>query len=207
MPVARVTPRQMVVIGLVRLSSQASGQACSISRATSTAKGMWRSPRRLFQATCAGLGMRLAANLSYFWYFRGHFSESRALRPPSWPCQRADLAGLRAELLHGIGLLALRQGDYPAARAYLDEGLAIARRVGDRRLRWWCYSRPPRLVRLAALGRVSDTVAGAASTRPECRLRSMTRTASPRQRAGTNQAARLVDFSSPVVAATMVLPR
>ena len=37
--------RQIVVMGLVRLSSQAPGQSISISRATSTANGMCRSPR------------------------------------------------------------------------------------------------------------------------------------------------------------------
>jgi non-specific serine/threonine protein kinase len=104
----------------------------------------------------AELGMRLAASLSYFWYFRGHFSESRALRAAVLALAAGpDLAGLRAELLQGIGMLALRQGDYPAARAYLDEALAIARHVGDPRLL------TPTLATLGFVARVQDDYAAA----------------------------------------------
>lgn len=88
--------------------------------------------RWAIERTDAKLGMSLAVSLSRFWYWRGHFSESRALCAEllSLPA-RPELAGLRAELLEGIALVPLRQGDYAAARAYLDEGLALARLVGD----------------------------------------------------------------------------
>ena len=99
----------------------------------------------------AEVGLRLAAGLGYFWYFRGHFSESRTLQAavlalPAGP----ELAALRTELLRGMGMLALRQGDYPAARAALEEGLAIARQVGDRRVL------APTLTTLGFVARVQD---------------------------------------------------
>jgi len=83
----------------------------------------------------AELGMRMAVGLAYFWYFRGHFSEARALRDAVLALPvRPDLAALRAELLQGAGLLALQLGNHDAARAFLDEGVTIARRVNDRGL-------------------------------------------------------------------------
>ena len=93
-------------------------------------------------------GLRLAATLSYFWYFRGHHSEGRALRAavlalPAGP----ELALLRVEAIQGEGMLALVQGDYPAARAIMEEGVAIARR-GDRALL------PPALATLGFVARV-----------------------------------------------------
>ena len=83
----------------------------------------------------AETGLRMAVGLAYFWYFRGHYSEARSLRAailalPAGP----ELDALRAELLHGAGMLTLNQGDYGQARAFLDEGLTIARRLGDRTL-------------------------------------------------------------------------
>jgi len=81
----------------------------------------------------AELGMRMAVGLAYFWYFRGHYSEARALRAAvlALPA-RPDLAALRAELLQGAGMLMLHQGDYDTARAFLDDGVTVARRAGDR---------------------------------------------------------------------------
>jgi non-specific serine/threonine protein kinase len=82
----------------------------------------------------AELGLRIAASLHYFWYFRTHYAEARALRSavlavPATP----DLGALRAEVLYGSGMLALHQGDYAAARAFVDEGVAFARAAGDQR--------------------------------------------------------------------------
>jgi len=83
----------------------------------------------------AELGLRMAAGLAYFWYFRGHYSEGRSLRAavlglPSGPATDA----LRSEVLQGGGMLALHQGDYPTARGFVEESVSLARRVGDRRL-------------------------------------------------------------------------
>jgi non-specific serine/threonine protein kinase len=81
----------------------------------------------------AEVGLRMAIGLAYFWYFRGHYSEARTLREailalPAGP----ELDAQRAEMLHGVGMLALNQGDFDRARASLDEGLTIARRLGER---------------------------------------------------------------------------
>ena len=80
----------------------------------------------------AEIGLRMAVGLAYFWYFRGHYSEARTLRAavlalPAGP----ELDALRAEMLHGAGMLSVNQGDYDVARDFLDEGVAIARRLDD----------------------------------------------------------------------------
>jgi predicted ATPase/transcriptional regulator with XRE-family HTH domain len=80
-------------------------------------------------------GMRMAVNLSQFWYLRGHFRESRALCTELLALpQRRGLQALRSALLEGIMVIPLRQGDYSVARAYADEALALAHEVGDLRL-------------------------------------------------------------------------
>jgi predicted ATPase/class 3 adenylate cyclase len=79
-------------------------------------------------------GLRLCGALQYFWIMRGHFSEGRR-----W-CERilAD-AGAdertpeRANALSAAGLMAYRQDDFVAARALLEESLAIRRQLGDRK--------------------------------------------------------------------------
>jgi len=81
----------------------------------------------------AELGMRFTSSLVHFWYWRGYFTEGRALQNavlalPAGP----ELAGLRARLLMGIGFLAVRQGDYPAARSLVEAALASARQQDDR---------------------------------------------------------------------------
>ena len=96
------------------------------------------------------LGLRLAASLSYFWYFRGHHTEGRALRAavlalPTGP----ELATLRVAAIQGEGLQALVQGDYPAARSIVEEGVAIGRR-GERALL------PPGLATLGFVARVQE---------------------------------------------------
>jgi predicted ATPase/DNA-binding XRE family transcriptional regulator len=82
----------------------------------------------------AELGMNIAASLHYFWYFRAHYTEARTLRSavlalPGTP----ELGALRAEVLYGSGMLALHQGDYTGARAFVEEGVAFAREAGARR--------------------------------------------------------------------------
>ena len=77
-------------------------------------------------------GLRLAAALWWFWRMRGRLSEGRAriaqmLALPSGPVH----AGTRARALNAAGFLALFQGDFPAARQYAQEALAIAQELGD----------------------------------------------------------------------------
>ena len=71
----------------------------------------------------ADLALRLAGALSWFWYLRGHWGEGRrwleaALSLP-------DPGPMAARALTGAGLLACHLGDYAAARARLDEAVAL----------------------------------------------------------------------------------
>jgi predicted ATPase/DNA-binding CsgD family transcriptional regulator len=80
----------------------------------------------------AELALRLAGALHWFWYLRGHFSEGRrwleaALAGPA----AANRTPARAKALVGAGMLAARQDDFPAARARLQEGIAIGRDLQD----------------------------------------------------------------------------
>jgi predicted ATPase/transcriptional regulator with XRE-family HTH domain len=78
------------------------------------------------------LGMRMALDLSRFWYLRGHFRESRALCDELLALpQRCGLERLRSALLEGFMVIPLRQGDYAVARTYMDEALALAQQVGN----------------------------------------------------------------------------
>ncbi|HEX5501071.1 MAG TPA: tetratricopeptide repeat protein [Thermomicrobiales bacterium] len=87
----------------------------------------------LRRAADPAAGLRLAGALAPFWEARGHLREGRAWLEGA--ARRAPGApdAWRARVLALAGRLAFRQGDYPAARALSGEGLALARRAGDRR--------------------------------------------------------------------------
>jgi predicted ATPase/class 3 adenylate cyclase len=76
--------------------------------------------------------LQLSANLAQFWRVRGYFAEGRA-----WlsQCLHAAPANVDPEVLslifNGLGILALRQGDYGAARASHEESLRLRRATGD----------------------------------------------------------------------------
>lgn len=76
------------------------------------------------------LALRLASALSFFWAIRGHLREGRACLKQA--LSRADdpPATLRAKALHSSGVLAYWQADYPAARAFYAEALALRRLSG-----------------------------------------------------------------------------
>ena len=79
------------------------------------------------------MALRLAAALSWFWRERGSLSEGRAHLAEI--LARADAASrteARARALSAAGSLALRQGDYPAARRQYEESRAICRELGDK---------------------------------------------------------------------------
>jgi non-specific serine/threonine protein kinase len=81
------------------------------------------------------LGLRLAGALGWFWSRRGYADEARRWLEAALP--RAELAGptaARARALHALWGMALIQGDYGAVQAHAEEGLRIARSLGDRRL-------------------------------------------------------------------------
>ena len=78
------------------------------------------------------LGQRLGGAIWRFWEARGHLTAGRAslaavLDAPGGEGPTPE----RAKALHGAGVLALRQGDYAAARAFNEESLAIRRALGD----------------------------------------------------------------------------
>jgi tetratricopeptide (TPR) repeat protein len=88
----------------------------------------WGSTRE----SAAADALQLAANLAHFWMVRGFFAEGRA-----WlsQCLRAAAtdgsAQVRSLTFNGLGMLALRQGDYAAARAAHEESLRLRRAIGD----------------------------------------------------------------------------
>jgi tetratricopeptide (TPR) repeat protein len=82
----------------------------------------------------AANGLRLAGALWRFWLIHGYLFEGRRslveqlalpADPSAWQA--------RARALHGAGVLARNQGDYPAAGLLHEESLAIRRQYGDRR--------------------------------------------------------------------------
>ena len=81
-------------------------------------------------------GLRLAGSVWRFWDVRGYLGEGRrwlAGLLANIPAGGGDgRSAIRAKALHGAGVLAYRQGDYPAAHALHEESLAIRREMGDR---------------------------------------------------------------------------
>jgi len=82
----------------------------------------------------AELGLRLAVALRWFWHTRSHqiegrrYLESAASRRSS---SSTTGARLRARALDGASWLAMFQGDIGAAKALIEEGLALYRQLGD----------------------------------------------------------------------------
>jgi predicted ATPase len=76
--------------------------------------------------------LRLGGTLVRFWQTKTYFSEGRAWNSEllSLPGSAARTMG-RSKVLAGEGHLSGLQGEYPVARAVLDESLSIAREVGD----------------------------------------------------------------------------
>jgi predicted ATPase len=81
----------------------------------------------------AETGLRLAAAVWTLWYVRG-YAEGRAFLAAllALPWSSAIQAP-RAAALHGAGQIALWWGDGPAARALLEESIALRRTLGDER--------------------------------------------------------------------------
>lgn len=79
----------------------------------------------------ATIALRMNTALTRFWDVRGHWSE--ALRSFEQAFERASEASdrLRAPALVSASFMAFYRGRLDVARAYADEGLAAARRVGD----------------------------------------------------------------------------
>lgn len=78
------------------------------------------------------LHLRLASALFRFWLVRGYIAEGREVLAQAL-AGSTDRSRSRARALHMASVLARTQGDYGAARALLEESLAISRALGDRR--------------------------------------------------------------------------
>ena len=79
--------------------------------------------------------LRLTAGIRNFWVYRGHLSEGRrwmetvlALSP-----KNAALQLLRGKNLLAVAGIARQQGDYQSARKFYEEGLIVARAIGEKR--------------------------------------------------------------------------
>src|SRR5205823_5702426 len=81
----------------------------------------------------AEAGLRLGGALWWFWYVRGYGTEGREHLAGLLALPAAEArTGARAKALHGAGKLAEAQGDSGAARALLEESLAINRELGNK---------------------------------------------------------------------------
>ena len=85
----------------------------------------------------AALGLRLGGALWYFWHVHGYLSEGREWLSTVLSLRASGAAvsptAERAQVLIGLGVLTADQGDFRAARALCEEGLAGARASGDER--------------------------------------------------------------------------
>ena len=82
------------------------------------------------------LGLRLAAGLLRFWWFRGHLIEGRAHLERLLHSGAGVGDEVRAGALYALAVLIYRQadyaeGDWEVARSLLDESLMVFRRLGD----------------------------------------------------------------------------
>lgn len=85
------------------------------------------------EPTSAVDGLRLAGALWRFWMLHGHLSEGRERLAGLLAGDMGQDAAVRAEALHGAGMLAGKQGDFTVGRALHEESLAIFRELGDRK--------------------------------------------------------------------------
>jgi predicted ATPase len=81
--------------------------------------------------TDAATGLRLAANLRKFWLLRSQLTEGRDWLEQTLAMPGEAPAATRIDALYGVGSFARLQGDYRQAIAYGEEGLALARGIGD----------------------------------------------------------------------------
>ncbi len=75
----------------------------------------------------AGEKLRFVAALAKFWWTRGYMTEGRAWAASALARSANAPASLRADALHGGGIMAAMQGDYGIAQEWLTESLALQR--------------------------------------------------------------------------------
>ncbi len=77
---------------------------------------------------------RLVGGLGWFWFLRGYLSEGRAWADTALKLAASDDRSIRrARVLHWAAGMAFAQGDYRAARAPVEESVAIFREQDDKR--------------------------------------------------------------------------
>lgn len=76
--------------------------------------------------------LRIASALLRFWIVRGYLREGRGVLEKALSKSEAAPDAVRAKAFHAVGTVASRQGDYPAARGFLEEALALRRMSGDK---------------------------------------------------------------------------
>jgi predicted ATPase len=78
-------------------------------------------------------GLRLGGALAFYWALRGYIREGRAwLESMLERTDGTDRTAARGSALLGAGWLAWAEGDYQAASPCAEEGLSIARELGDK---------------------------------------------------------------------------
>jgi predicted ATPase/DNA-binding winged helix-turn-helix (wHTH) protein len=85
----------------------------------------------LFQAADLGWGFRLCVALFRFWDMREHLSEGRARLEAVLRLAGSERPRDRARVSHFLGALATAQGDFQAAKSYLQQGLSLYEDLGD----------------------------------------------------------------------------
>src|SRR5262249_948466 len=78
------------------------------------------------------VGVRLAAAIWLYWYFRGRPEEGRVLLEAAL-VHAAGADAVRAELLCGAGAMAQMQGQRELAIHFLEQSIGLWRLLGDRR--------------------------------------------------------------------------
>jgi predicted ATPase/class 3 adenylate cyclase len=78
-------------------------------------------------------GLRLAGSLARFWHIRGYFAIGRAWLERALAGATESPRSERVRALTGAGTLAYAQGDLQRAAMHYEQGLAMARAIGDER--------------------------------------------------------------------------
>jgi non-specific serine/threonine protein kinase len=114
------------------LEGQGKGQVAWIHRLETEHGNLRAALGWLVERGDTASGMQLAAAVHYFWYIRGYAGEGRVWLAHLFRLPGAEAGtALRAKVLEADGLLASLEGDFSAARARLQESLAIAREAGN----------------------------------------------------------------------------
>lgn len=93
----------------------------------------WSLAKENGAAAAVEAGLRLASNLHWLWFARGHFAEGRAWLQQLLAASSAVAPEVRAQALLTAGYTACWQGDFTAGGAPLEEALSLFRRLEDGR--------------------------------------------------------------------------